>query len=111
MSTTLEAVATEGSTYIVTVSFTDEDGSAVAPYSVKWTLADSRGEVVNGRENVEIATPASSLDIVLKGDDVQITPPIGKYLLLTIDAEYDSALGAALPLLGQCKIPVQELEP
>ena len=110
MAAVLDVEALEGSTYVVTASFTDEDGDPVAPNSVTWTLTDSDGDVVNGRLAV-VVTPASSVNVVLYGDDLEASPPDGGYLLFTVEATYDSALGSVLPLKGQARLVVQELEP
>jgi hypothetical protein len=110
MATVLTVEAVEGSTYVVTAAFTDEDGDLVVPNSVSWTLTESDGDVVNGRQDVS-ETPASSVDILLQGDDLLAKPAGGGYLLMTVTADYDSALGSGLPLIGQARIVVVELEP
>lgn len=107
---TLGTYAAEESTYVVTVSYTDEDGAAVTPNTVTWTLKDEDGNVVNSRLNVSIATPGTSNDIVLYGDDLAILK--GKSLekrILSIDADYDSAAGSGLPLHGEVAFFVQNL--
>lgn len=111
MATVLIVTATEGSTYVVTAAFTDEDGDAVVPASITWTLTDSQGSVINERDGVEVETPAASVDILLQGADLEADPSGGGYLLFTIDATYNSSLGSGLPLVGQCRIEVDALEP
>ena len=112
MAITLEPNALEDSTYVVTAAFTDEDGIAVVPNTVTWSLKDKSGTVINERTAVD-ETPASSLDIVLSGDDLDPGAPDSDVglILLTVTAPYDSALGAGLPLVAQCWIPVAEQEP
>ena len=112
MATTLEVKALEDSTYVVTAAFTDEDGSAVVPNTVTWSLKDKSGTVVNERTAVD-ETPASSVDIVLSGDDLDPGTPDSDVgvILLTVTAPYDSALGSGLSCVAQCWIPVEEQEP
>lgn len=98
MATTLTTHATEQSTFVVTVKFYDEDGAAVVPTEIKWTLTDPVGNVVNNRADVEIGTPASTVDIVLSGLDLALEGYVGPYRHLTIKATYNSTLGSGLPL-------------
>ena len=112
MAITLEPNALEDSTYVVTAAFTDEDGIAVVPNTVTWSLKDKSGAVINERTAIS-ETPASSVDIVLTDDDLVPGTPDSDVgvILLTVTAPYDSALGSGLPLVAQCWIPVEEQEP
>jgi len=92
--------ANERSTYVLTITFKDEDNDVVIPNasSIKWTLTDSEGNIVNGRDQVSIVS-ASTIRIILTGLDLAI----GGDLLdterkLLIEATYDSSLGMNLPL-------------
>lgn len=96
--------ATEQGTYVITAAFTDDDGAAVVPNSITWTLLDTDEEVVNGREDEEVTPAASSIEIVLQGDD--LTP--GRKTLL-IEATYDSDAGSGLPLKKAVYIAVDDL--
>ena len=109
MATLLTARATEGSTYVVTVPFEDEDGNPVVPKTVTWTLTDGDGQVVNSRHEV-IETPAASLDIVLTDGDLPADGYLVRMLYLLVEATYDSALGSDLPLKVQCQIEVLAVE-
>ena len=88
-------IAIEQSTYVITASFTDETGSAVVPNSVTWTLLNGDGQIVNSRSEVSV-TPASSIVIVLSGDDLDLDD--GETRKIRIDAVYDSTNGTNLPL-------------
>lgn len=94
--TTLTTAARDKSTYVVTAAFTDSAGADVIPDSITWTLTDSYGTVINSREDVSIASPAASIDIVLSGDDLSFDD--GKKRVLTINATYSSDEGSGLPL-------------
>ena len=103
MAVELSVHAKEQSTYVVTASFYDEDGNLVVPDTIKWTLSNLGGMIINSREDVIIAVPVSQVEIVLSGDDLAIfgsdissTPK----RLITVEATYTSALGANLPLNG-----------
>lgn len=110
MATRLSTRATEGSTYVVTASFTDEDGNAETPTAITWTLTDDDGNVVNEREDVPVETPAASVEIVLSGDDLDAGGREAAELIMTVNATYDSDLGSDLPLVDQCRIVVVGLE-
>lgn len=95
--TKLTEVAKEGSTYAVTVAFTDENGDAVTPSAVTWTLMNLRREVINSREDVSI-TPGTSVTIVLSGNDLLVGTDNLVTRELLVKATYDSDLGSDLPL-------------
>ena len=97
--------AKDGSTYVVTADFTDEDGVAVIPNSIEYKLTDINGSVINGK-SAEAVTPASSVEIVLSGLDLQREN--GEYFYVTITADYDSSLGNGLPLVDQGRFSVAD---
>ena len=103
--------AKEQSTFVFTVSFADEEGDAVVPNEINWTLTDKDGTVINAREEVEILTPAAEIDIVLSGDDLQIlSAEVGRGMVkrrLIIRAEYDSTLGDDLPVKNVAAFTIQ----
>jgi len=107
---TLTTHAKKGSTYIVTASFTDEDGDPVIPDSVTWTLTNPiGGAVINSREDVA-ETPATSVDILLHGDDLELLSNETNQAVrkLTVSAIYDSVLASDLPLIGSTRIIIDE---
>lgn len=95
------------STAGIEVSFYDEDGVLVTPNSVTWTLLNSLGSTVNARQNVDVDTPASTVTIVLYGDDLRYADGKTRYLL--VDAVYSSDLGAALPLRNEIVFTLKKL--
>jgi len=111
--TTLTTEATEESTYAITASFTDENGNAVIPNAdtVTWTLTDTEGTVINSREKEAVAS-ASSIEIVLTGDDLSIqsgeTSKTVKRRFL-IEARFDSDLGSDLYLKDECEFAIRNL--
>lgn len=111
MTVELQTHATEDSTYVVTAAFTDEDGDDVIPETITWTLTDDdTGAVVNSREDIAVATPAASIDILLQGDDLEPLALDRKKLLLTVTTTYDSSLGSDLPGVFQVWFVVDALE-
>lgn len=112
MSTKLK-VAIEKSTYIITVSFFDEAEAAEDVKTMKWTLTDKVGTVINDREDVVVSDPGSVETIVLSGDDLAILedePEATKgKRLFTVEATYDSTLGSDLPLNGEATFTVVDL--
>jgi hypothetical protein len=91
----------EKSTLVVTAAFTDENGDAVVPDSVTWTLTDPAGSVINGRNRVAV-TPAASVTIVLSGDDLALSSTEASQTrggrTILIEAAYTGDLGAGLPI-------------
>lgn len=80
-----------GSTGVITASFTDEDGTAVAPNTVTYSLVKD-GSIVNNKEDISI-TPATSVNIVLSGLDL-----VAGTTKIIINGTYDSTYGNNLPL-------------
>jgi len=105
--------AVEESTIVITAAFTDEEGDAVIPTEATWTLTNDDGDVVDTRERIAI-TPASSVNVVLKGDNLQILSEESGDRFATrrflIEALYSSSLGTGLPLKDSCTFPVRNLK-
>jgi hypothetical protein len=102
--TSAEETAIEKSTYIITVSFTDEFDAAVVPKSLTWSLSDIFGNVINTRTAISI-TPAASVTIVLYGDDLVALSNGTLERVLTIEGTYDSIYGNNLPIKDQLTFP------
>lgn len=100
----IQEQAKEESTYVFVVTLTDEVGDVVVPASLKWTLTDRAGAVVNEREQVDFAGLSAENKIVLSGDDLQILPAEESRKTadrrFIIEATYDSTLGSGLPVTG-----------
>lgn len=85
---------TEKGTLVLTVSFFVEDDIAVLPTTITWQLTDINGVTVNGLEDQD-ETPAEVVEIVLTGDDLALGgSPIGFKRVFTVEAPYNSTLGA-----------------
>lgn len=102
--TELSVRAKKDSTYIVTAAFADEEGDSVTPDTVAWTLYD---ETDMSTIDTGSPTPAATINIVLSGTDLAIATGTKRYLLLKIDATYDSDLGDDLPLVQYVRIVVE----
>lgn len=105
---TLSTAAIEKSTYVITFTFADEDGNAVVPNSVVWTLTDQSGTVINSREQVSI-TPGASVDVVLSGDDLALSKNLMQKRVVVIEADYDSNAGNGLPLNDSATFSIMPL--
>ena len=81
----------EGSTGVITVAFTDEDGAAVTPNTLVYTLVRD-GKIVYSREAFTL-TPSSTVNIVLYGNDL-----LAGTTKIIIEGAYDSSLGSNLPI-------------
>ena len=108
MSATALSNAIEQSTYIIAVTFTNENGNSLVPDTVAWTLTDAKGAVINDREDVS-ATPAATVNIVLSGDDLAIIAGSNNKRVVTIEATYNSAYGTGLPLNARATFTIEDL--
>lgn len=108
MPTVLTTKAIEESSYIITASFTDEDGSAVTPNVLTWTLTDNQGNVINEREAVSL-TPATAVEIVLSGDDLALTTNDSRRRRVVVAGTYDSDAGSDLAIRDEVAFTIQEL--
>jgi len=110
MPTALTVKATEESTYIVSMAFTDAAGDAVTPDTGTYTLTDSSGTVINSLEDVDLAgSLASSMDVVLSGDDLAVTESGNATRVFTFKGTYTSDEGSGLPLKAACSFVVENL--
>lgn len=80
-----------GASWVLRCSFYDENNVAVVPTTITWTLTDSEGEIINGREDEAVAALATvyihlgPLDnTAYEGDDVK--------RVLRVEAKYGSVL-------------------
>jgi len=112
MPTELTDYAVEKSTFAVQAVFTDEDGAAVTPDSITWTLVDPAGNIINSLEDQAVGTPASTVTIVLSDDDLQLLDQDNAHeqRYLEISAIYDSSLGNDLPLKDRAEFKVLNLK-
>ena len=110
MATNLTVAAIEESTYVVVAAFTDEDGTAVVPATVSWSLTDIDGTIINSREDVS-ETPAATVNIVLTGDDLATTATIDSLMerVVTVSATYDSDYGTGLKLKAAATFLLEDL--
>ncbi len=102
--------AIEQSTYEVEFTFVDEDGNAVAPDTMTWTLHDGDLKPVNDREAVAIVTPGQTEVILLQGDDLELkgNAPVTRYILL--EGTYTSIThGGGLPFRDQISFGIEPL--
>ena len=106
MPVVLTKKAVEGSTFVVTLSFTDENGQSVVPNTLSFSLTDLRGNFINDRKNISI-TPAASVDILLSGADLMVTD--GKKRILYISGTYNSDAGNNLPLKDEVNFEIENL--
>jgi hypothetical protein len=107
ITTLITTEPAEEGTAIITASFADEDGDAVAPNvgTLTWTLTDRDGVVVNSRSAVAIAS-AASVTVVLSANDLDITT-YGRYRVITFQGLYNSSLGNNLPIKIQGKFSIE----
>lgn len=97
----LPTIASELSSYVITINFTDENGKAVIPDSVKWTLTDLVGNIINSREEVSVTALSASVPIVLSGDDLLVSLNYEtEKRMLTVKGTYTSSEYGELPITG-----------
>lgn len=104
----LKTHARDKGLYIVIAAFTDEDGTAVAPDTLKWSLRNGDGDVINSRTDVAVVAPAASEAIVLSGDDLKFSE--GKVRKLILEGTYTSGTyGAGLPINESVEFHIDDL--
>ena len=104
----LTTPANEQGVYWVTVAYLDEDNNAMAPDAATWTLTDMEGNVINSREDEEIAVPTTEDTIELSGSDLAVDGNDIVQRLLTIEGTYTSdTFGASKPFKIQIKFPIE----
>uniref|UniRef100_A0A6M3J3J1 Uncharacterized protein n=1 Tax=viral metagenome TaxID=1070528 RepID=A0A6M3J3J1_9ZZZZ len=101
--------AVEQSTFVIQCDFTDEDGNAVAPVTLTWTLTDSDGTVINSRTAVAVSSPTSTEYIVLSGDDLALTGTAQEARYLLLEGTYDSTYGTGLPIRESVEFAIENL--
>ena len=102
VTTFADEVFPEEGTRVISCSFTDEDGNAVTPDSIAWTLTKRKkyqgdtASIINSREGVS-ETPASTIYIVLTGDDLALLTAEAEEAfverVLSVSYVYDSTYG------------------
>lgn len=106
--------APEKGTFPIVVSFWETvDGvqSLVTPNNdITWTLVDKAGNVVNSRSAVAAGTPATSITIVLKGNDLALSSDyVGRIRYLLVECTYDSAeYGDDCPFKAQAEFVIDD---
>ncbi len=109
MTTSLNTRAKEKGTYTVVVSFTDEDGSAVTPNNLQWSLKDLQGNFINYRSG-ETLVPGTSVNITLSGLDLAL--PSGSdepSVVVVLEGDYDSSYGSGLPISDSVIITIDDV--
>lgn len=94
-------------TIVISLGFSDHDGAAVVPnVGLTWSLTDEHGNVINERLDEPIA-PASSVSIVVFGDDLKYSE--GPKRVFTVEGTYNSTLGNNLPIREQREFSIENL--
>ena len=101
--------ANEKGLYPIRVSFYDDNGQAVAPSTLQWSLLRLDGSIVNGRENVPVSPPASQQIIVLYGEDLKRWPVDNGLRRLFVQGTYTSDLGFDLPYTDEVEFEIEDL--
>ena len=106
------------SSIVIQCDFADENGDAVTPTAVTWTLTDGNGDVVNDRQN-KTASPAQTVYIPLQGDDLDYNEeaesdgpgwPAENQRILVASATYLSALtGTTLLVNAGARFDIHDL--
>jgi hypothetical protein len=91
----------EGNAVVIPCSFFDENGNAMTPTSIIWSLSDDNGNIVNFRLDQKIAVPAPSVNIVLSGNDVMRMVFDDLIRFLKVSGTYNSPNGQGLTFAGQ----------
>lgn len=102
----LRKPADAGSTYVIPLRLLDEEDSLSPPLTLSWSLFNEAGKIVNGRTNQEFAQLASTMNLVLEGDDL---PDDQGELMVLFDGTYNSTLGSNRKIRGGVRFDVVPL--
>jgi hypothetical protein len=104
----IEEVADEGSSFYPTITFLDENGQAMTPTTLKWKLTDPAGNVINGRSEVAVSSPSSSLTIALGDGDLAVLGDHTAARIITLWGTYTSTThGSGRPFTFQVMFNIQ----
>lgn len=112
---TISDIAKEKSTFIIDVSFTDENDEATTPTAMVWSLTTTTGTIINSRDQVAVdpGDLASTISIVLSGDDLAMQSGETSYRfvkrLFIVEATYNSDLGNDLPINDDAEFTLKNL--
>jgi hypothetical protein len=104
----IELVADEGSSYFPTVEFLDELGDPFTPSTLYWKLTDLHGNIINGRDAVNVASPDDTLTLQLGAADLAVTGDEIAARIITCWGTYTSiSYGAGKNFSLQAKFNIQ----
>lgn len=111
---TISDIAKEKGTFVIDVSFTDENEEAAVPTSMVWSLATTTGTIINSRDQVAVdpGDLAATVSILLSDNDLALqTGEIEKYVKrrFIVEAIYNSDLGTDLPVNGEAEFTLENL--
>ena len=107
MATRLTIKFKDKSLRTIVVAFTDDDDIAVTPTTITWTLTDISGSIINSRENVNVATPAAEIDVVLEGADVDYDD--GEERVLTLKVVGNVNAGNSKTWYDEVRFQIEDL--
>ena len=103
-----ETKVKEEGTATFKVMFYDEDDNLVVPDSITWTLSDDKRNVINGRLNVAVIVPASTIYVQISGND-NVREGYGIKRRLLVKWIYDSSYGNDLPQYEEIWFTLEDL--
>lgn len=109
MATTITIEPAEKGTAKITIGpFTDMDTppNEVTPLTLTWTLTTRAGVAIGSRTNVS-ATPASTVSILLAGNDLAM-PSADPYRIIAFSWTYNSTDGSGLTGRAQAIFKIEQ---
>jgi len=104
----LSTVANEQSSYWVTINFLDDDGTNMSTTTLTWTLTDLEGNIINSREDVNVAGPSYQETIELSGADLAVDGNDIVQRIMTLEGTYTSnTYGTGKAFKFQIKFPIE----
>ena len=106
MPTRLTTLANEKGVYVVKVDFADEDGNGVTPDSIKYTLTDVKGNIINSISSAVCSNPATSVNIELSSNDLAVPNRRQTRRKLLIHAVADLQIGNNRDIYDECEFEI-----
>ena len=111
MTIKIKERATEASTYLITLTITDEDGSPMTPNTAVWSLVDQNGTVVNERSNIPFGVLGPTMEVLLSGDDLLLpgSDIDDEFRIIVVEGTYDSSHGSNLPFVYDAEFRINNV--
>jgi len=105
----LENSAIEKSSFVIRCTVRDANQALVTPTSMVWTLSDTKGRIINEKEDVPVVDPSSVEDILLYGEDLALEQRNNRMRIFTMLATWSGSYGESIPVRKAVRFEIKDL--